>query len=227
MARGFSSAWLLLLAMACAHAPEQRVESPPVAARPVQPEVPPAAAQRDASAAIDPDALLARMSLEEKVGQLMMVGFAGKTVDESITRLVRGHHVGGVCVFNRNVASAAQVAKLNDDVRALLADSIPPFIAVDQEGGNVVRVSDGNLVLPGNMVLGAARDPELAYQAGLAQGEDLKRLGFNMNLAPVLDVNSNPHNPIIGLRAFGDDVELVSLLGASFVRGQQAVTVPE
>lgn len=222
MARGFSSAWLLLLAMACAHAPEQRVESSPPAARPVPPEAPPAVAPQVASAAIDPDALLARMSLEEKVGQLMMVGFAGKTVDESITRLVRGHHVGGVCVFNRNVASSAQVAKLNDDVRALLADSIPPFIAVDQEGGNVVRVSDGNLVLPGNMVLGAARDPELAYQAGLAQGEDLKRLGFNMNLAPVLDVNSNPHNPIIGLRAFGDDVELVALLGASFVRGQQA-----
>ncbi len=169
----------------------------------------------------DADALLARMSLEEKVGQLMMVGFAGKTVDEPITKLVRGYRVGGVCVFGRNVVSAAQVAKLNDEVRELLADSIPPFIAVDQEGGNVVRVADGNLVLPGNMVLGAARDPQLAYEAGLAQGEDLRRLGFNMNLAPVLDVNSNPQNPVIGLRAFGDDVALVSSLGASFVRGQQ------
>ncbi|MBL8911456.1 MAG: glycoside hydrolase family 3 protein, partial [Archangium sp.] len=117
--------------------------------------------------------------------------------------------------------SAAQIGQLNDDVRALLSDSIPPFIAVDQEGGNVVRISDGNLVLPGNMVLGAARQPELAYEAGRAQGEDLKRLGFNMNLAPVLDVNSNPQNPVIGLRAFGDDVKLVSELGASFVRGQQ------
>jgi beta-N-acetylhexosaminidase len=119
------------------------------------------------------------------------------------------------------VTSAAQIGQLNDDVRALLADAVPPFIAVDQEGGNVVRVSDGNLVLPGNMVLGAARQPELAYEAGRAQGEDLKRLGFNMNLAPVLDVNSNPLNPVIGLRAFGDDVALVSELGASFVRGQQ------
>lgn len=151
----------------------------------------------------------------------MMVGFAGKSVDESITRLVRGYRVGGVCVFGRNVVSSSQVAKLNDEVRALLADAVPPFIAVDQEGGNVVRVADGNLVLPGNMVLGAARDPQLAYEAGLAQGEDLRRLGFNMNLAPVLDVNSNPLNPVIGLRAFGDDVALVSQLGASFVRGQQ------
>ena len=85
----------------------------------------------------------------------------------------------------------------------------------------MVRLSDGNLVLPGNMVLGAARQPELAYEAGLAQGEDLHRLGFNMNLAPVLDVNSNPQNPVIGIRAFGDDVALVSEMGARFVRGQQ------
>lgn len=167
------------------------------------------------------EALLGRMSLEEKVGQLMMVGFPGKTVDPAITELVRGYRVGGVCVFGRNIASAPQIGRLNDEVRALLSDSVPPFIAVDQEGGNVVRLSDGNLVLPGNMVLGAARQPELAYQAGLAQGEDLHRLGFNMNLAPVLDVNSNPLNPVIGLRAFGDDVALVSELGARFVQGQQ------
>lgn len=170
---------------------------------------------------LDAHAWLARMTVEDKVGQLMMVGFAGTSVDASTTDLVRGYHVGGVCLFGRNVDSAAQIAKLNDDVRGLLSDWVPPFIAVDQEGGNVVRLTDGNLVLPGNMVLGAARQPELAYEAGFAQGEDLRRLGFNMNLAPVLDVNSNPHNPVIGLRAFGDDVALVSELGAQFVRGQQ------
>lgn len=180
--------------------------APPVAPVPAPPEV---------------EALLARMTLEDKVGQLMMVGFAGKAVDPAITSLVQGYRVGGVCVFGRNISSAAQIGRLNDEVRALLRDSLPPFIAVDQEGGNVVRLSDGNLVLPGNMVLGAARQPELAYEAGFAQGEDLHRLGFNMNLAPVLDVNSNPQNPVIGIRAFGDDVALVSELGARFVRGQQ------
>lgn len=180
---------------------------------------PPPTAQPTAPPLVE--VLLSRMSLEDKVGQLMMVGFAGKEVDASITQLIRGYRVGGVCVFGRNIASAAQIGRLNDEVRALMSDSVPPFIAVDQEGGNVVRLSDGNLVLPGNMVLGAARQPELAYQAGLAQGEDLHRLGFNMNLAPVLDVNSNPLNPVIGIRAFGDDVALVSELGARFVEGQQ------
>lgn len=194
-------------------APEQ-ISAPPEGPVAITPAQPP-----------DVEALLSKMTLEEKLGQLMMVGFAGKEVDLAITDLVRGYRVGGVCLFGRNLGSAAQIGQLNDDVRALLADAVPPFIAVDQEGGNVVRVSDGNLVLPGNMVLGAARQPELAFEAGRAQGEDLVRLGFNMNLAPVLDVNSNPLNPVIGLRAFSDDVKLVSELGAQFVRGQQAARI--
>ncbi len=127
-----------------------------------------------------------------------------------------------MCLFGRNIENAEQVAQLNDEVRALLADTLPPFIAVDQEGGNVVRIADGNIVLPGNMALGATRDETLAYAAGRAQGDDLKRLGFNMNLAPVLDVNSNPKNPVIGIRSFGDDVALVSAMGVQFVKGQQA-----
>lgn len=210
---------------ACVRAPPQPAPAHPEP-KPVAPLVTssPVAAAALAPPAVPPpevEALLGRMTLEDKVGQLMMVGFAGKAVDPAITELVRGYRVGGVCVFGRNIASAQQIGRLNDEVRALLSDTVPPFIAVDQEGGNVVRLSDGNLVLPGNMVLGAARQPELAYEAGLAQGEDLHRLGFNMNLAPVLDVNSNPLNPVIGIRAFGDDVALVSELGARFVAGQQ------
>jgi beta-N-acetylhexosaminidase len=164
--------------------------------------------------------IMSHLSIDQKVGQLMMVGFAGTKVDASISSLVKGKQVGGVCIFARNIQSAIQVAQLNDDVRELLHDLVPPFIAVDQEGGNVVRVDDGNFVLPGNMVLGATRNADLAYQAGRAQGEDLRRLGFNMNLAPVLDVNSNPQNPVIGIRAFSDNVDLVSQMGAEFVRGQ-------
>ncbi|MCY1074592.1 beta-N-acetylhexosaminidase [Archangium lansingense] len=165
--------------------------------------------------------LMVGLSLEDKVGQLMMVGFGGTEVTESVEALVRGRRVGGVCLFKRNIANGEQVARLNDGLRRLLADGIPPFLALDQEGGNVVRVRDGVVVLPGNMALGATRSAELAYAAGLAQGEDLKRLGFNMNLAPVLDVNLNPRNPVIGIRSYGDSVPLVSELGRAFVRGQQ------
>jgi beta-N-acetylhexosaminidase len=167
------------------------------------------------------EALLARLSLEARVGQLMMVGFYGTEVDEDVEALVRGHLVGGVCLFRHNIRDAAQVARLNDGLRRLLINHIPPFLALDQEGGTVVRVQDQVVVLPSNMALGATRSPELAYAAGRAQGEDLKRLGFNMNLAPVLDVNLNPRNPVIGVRSYGDSVPLVSELGRAFVRGQE------
>lgn len=224
---------VVLLTAACAHergevsaadrppwgAPIRKAERPP---EPTAAPVTPAPRPTEASAVT---ALLEKMSLEEKIGQVMMVGFSGPTVDASVAELLQGRHVGGVCLFKRNIETAEQVAKLNDDVRALFDGKVPPFIAVDQEGGNVVRLSDRNVVLPGNMVLGATRDAQLAYEAGRAQGDDLRRLGFNMNLAPVLDVNSNPRNPVIGIRAFSDDVSLVSELGVQFVKGQQAARV--
>ena len=167
------------------------------------------------------ETLLSGLSLESRVGQLMMVGFSGTEVDEDVEELVRGRQVGGVCLFKHNIRDAEQVARLNDGLRRLLVDHIPPFLALDQEGGNVVRVQDQVVVLPSNMALGATRSAELAYAAGRAQAEDLRRLGFNMNLAPVLDVNLNPRNPVIGVRSYGDSVPLVSELGRAFVRGQQ------
>lgn len=167
------------------------------------------------------EAQLEHLTVEQKVGQLMMVGFAGLHMTDDIAALVRGRQVGGVCMFKRNIEGPEQIAVLNEDLRELMADSVPLFIAVDQEGGNVVRISRGALVLPGNMALGATRSAQLAYDAGKAQAEDLKLLGFNMNLAPVLDVNVNPRNPVIGIRSFGDNPALVSAFGAEFIRGQQ------
>jgi beta-N-acetylhexosaminidase len=167
------------------------------------------------------EALLATLPLEARVGQLMMVGFYGSDIDEEVEELIRGRLVGGVCLFKHNILNAEHVARLNDGLRQLLAGHIPPFLALDQEGGNVVRVSDQVVVLPSNMALGATRSAELAYAAGRAQAEDLRRLGFNMNLAPVLDVNLNPRNPVIGVRSYGDSVPLVSELGRAFVRGQR------
>jgi beta-N-acetylhexosaminidase len=231
-----------LLLMACAHArePEPRPPPPAVPAPRAEASPPPQAEPPAAPRVIEPtpqpavpprkgppdvEALLAGMSLEAKVGQMMMVGFGGTVVDAPVEALVRGKLVGGVCMFKRNIADAEQVGRLNDAVRALLADSIPPFIAVDQEGGNVTRIDEGMLVLPGNMALGATRSQKLSYEAGKAQGEDLARLGFNMNLAPVLDVNVNPRNPVIGMRAFGDSPKLVADFGADFVRGQQDANI--
>jgi beta-N-acetylhexosaminidase len=165
--------------------------------------------------------ILQGMSLEQKVGQLMMVGFGGRTMGPEISRLLLDHHIGSVALYSRNISNTKQLAKLVRDVRKTMSQEIQPFVAIDQEGGNVVRVRTDVTVLPGAMALGATRDPVLAYLAGQANAVDLGLLGIDMNLAPVLDVNRNPANPVINIRAFGDHPKLVAKIGVWFVQGQQ------
>ncbi len=167
------------------------------------------------------ESILRGMSLEQKVGQLMMVGFGGKEMGPKIHHLMQSMHIGAAAIYSRNVRSLPQVAKLIRDLRKGFAGQVQPFIAVDQEGGNVVRMRSGVAVLPGAMTLGAARDPVLSYLAAQAHAVDLKLVGFDMNLAPVLDTNRNPKNPVINVRAFGDSPELVADMGVAFCLGQQ------
>ena len=174
---------------------------------------------------LDVERLIAGMSLEDKVSQLLMIGFAGTEVTPHVATWVRDRKVGGVALFSRNIVDFAQTARFTRDLQALTVGGVPLFLALDQEGGNVVRVKDGAMLLPGNMALGATRSPTLAYVAGQSLGIDLRLLGFNMNLAPVLDVNSNPRNPVIGVRSYGERPELVGELGAWYVRGQQEMGV--
>lgn len=157
-------------------------------------------------------------ALARKVGQLMMVGFKGPEVTPEIRKTLRELQPGGICLYKQNITGAREVAKLNDDLRACLDADNPPFLAVDQEGGVVVRIDDEVTAFPGAMALGATGSVALAAQAGAAQGKDLRLLGFNMNLAPVLDV---PNNPAIGTRSFGDQPQLISALGTAYVTAQQ------
>jgi beta-N-acetylhexosaminidase len=171
------------------------------------------------------EALLSKLSLQEKLGQMMMVGFAGRELDETTQAMLARFHVGGICLFKRNISSSAQVALMNDALHRLFEGKITPFIAVDQEGGNVIRIDDSPMLLPSAMALGAADSEELALQAGKAMGEDLRLLGFNMNLAPVVELNLNLRNDVLGTRAFGSGSEMVSKLGKAFIRGQQGTQV--
>ena len=173
----------------------------------------------------DLETIIDAMSIEEKVGQLLLIGFSGKQVTPHIRRWVGERKVGGVAIFARNIESTEQIARFTRGIQSLTSRSVPAFISLDQEGGNVIRLKDGATVLPGNMALGATRSTALSYVAGQALGTDLRRLGFNMNLAPVLDVNSNPRNPVIGIRSYGEKPELVGALGTWFVRGQQEAGV--
>jgi beta-N-acetylhexosaminidase len=167
---------------------------------------------------------LAHMTLEQKVGQVFMLGFEGTSLNDSNRALIHGLHLGGVTLFGRNIESAAQLASLDRDLQTI-ADPVPLFISVDQEGGLVVRVTDGATIFPGNMAVGATGDPALARQVAEASAAELLAMGVNMDLAPVVDVNTNPLNPVIGVRAFGSSADLVTQFATQAVEGMQSTGI--
>lgn len=167
------------------------------------------------------NSLISKMTIAEKVGQLVQVGFTGVELNSEITDLINNYHIGGIIYFRRNLKSQAQVKDLSEKLQQLALRKSPPlFIAVDEEGGTVVRLSDG-VHFPGAMALGATKDLKLIEQVAQAKGQELKAVGINFNLAPVLDVNNNDANPVIGVRAFSDKPQEVAKFGVAFMRGLQ------
>ncbi len=165
------------------------------------------------------------MTLEEKVSQLFMVGFTGTEPTAAVLELIQ-RGIGGIIYFARNVESPGQLAALSGQLQEAATKSpmgLPLFIAIDQEGGIVSRLREGSgfLQMPGNMLLGATGDEGLVERVAAGTAGQLRAVGINMNFAPVVDVNNNPANPVIGVRSFGDDPELVARLGAAAVRGYQ------
>lgn len=173
----------------------------------------------------DFEADVASLSLPEKVGQLFVAGFDGTTPTEEIATLVSERHLGGVIYFSRNVESPEQLRTLSRTLQGFVPDGKPPlFLSIDQEGGRVARLPWGT-ELPSAMALGAVDDPDLASRAGNAVGRELRALGVDIDLAPVLDVNNNPDNPVIGVRSFGERPDRVAALGAAFAEGLQESAV--
>ena len=170
----------------------------------------------------------ARMTLEEQIGQLLVAGFWGTTPSPEIIDLIRNHHIGGIILFSRNVQDAQQVLELTQRLQVIALRArhrAPLLIAIDQENGMVQRLGRGTTLFPGNMALGAIGSEQVVYNVAQAAGRELKALGINMNLAPVVDVNNNPANPVIGVRSFGEDPHEVARLAAAAVRGYRAAGV--
>ena len=163
------------------------------------------------------------LTIDEKIGQLIMFGFHSTTLDEHARSLIRDHRVGNVILFARNAADPEQIFQLNQSLQELAEAElgVPLFISIDQEGGMVTRIKHGATFFPGAMTTTASGDPASAHQIGLHMGRELHALGINMNLAPVLDTNNNPHNPVIGVRSYSDDPNVVGTYGSAFVTGLQ------
>lgn len=162
------------------------------------------------------------MTLEEQIGQVLAIGFFEPMPTQETIDLIQKYHVGNIIFFKRNIQDVRQISELTQYLQRLAREAgyrQPLLIMIDQENGMVRRFGQNATIFPGNMVLGAISSEQVAYEVALATGRELKALGINMNLAPDVDVNNNPANPVIGVRSFGEDPQLVACLGSAMVRG--------
>ncbi|MGE0449144.1 MAG: beta-N-acetylhexosaminidase [Vicinamibacterales bacterium] len=161
------------------------------------------------------------LALRREIGQLLFAGFEGSTVPVELRAVAREFGLGGAILFARNVAEPGQVAELSFDLAAL-PGALPAWVSVDQEGGRVARLKAPFTEWPPMMMLGRSGDPRLAERFGRALGAELRAVGVTLDFAPVLDVHTNPKNPVIGDRALSGRAEEVSRLGSAIVQGLQA-----
>lgn len=184
--------------------------------------------------------IVKKMSLDEKIGQILMTDFrqwksCGKDKEEDLTEvnkevaeIVNKYHLGGVILFANNVKNTEQTTKLTYDLQKAAIEghnkNLPLLLSIDQEGGIVTRLGTGTC-LPGNMAIGATRSEEDSYSCGDIIGKELSALGVNVDLAPCVDINNNPNNPVIGLRSFSSNANLTSKLSVKYIDGLQCNNV--
>ncbi len=166
------------------------------------------------------------MKLEEKIGQLLMIGFNGTELGKGTRDFCEKHFIGGFILFERNYKDLVQLINLTSELHRLSKGAIP-LIAVDQEGGRVIRFGKPFTQFPSALSIGKLvscnkKDSvKISYEIGRILGSELSVSGVNMNLAPVLDLYTNSKNKVIGDRSFGSDPILVSQIGLSVVAGMQ------
>ncbi|MFB9721853.1 glycoside hydrolase family 3 protein [Planobispora longispora] len=209
-----------------------RAGTAPAASRPAESATATPARATDASASSRVDAVLAKMSVEEKVGQLFMPVLYGPAADTvsgenqarfgvgTPAKMIAKYRPGGVILFPwaQNVKNVRQVVALTNGLQAA-SPRIPLLVGADQENGLVSRLAPLVTKFPGASVIGSTGDPSLARRAAEATGAELRALGVNLDFAPVADVNINPRNPVIGPRAYGSDPKKVAPMVAAAVRG--------
>lgn len=162
------------------------------------------------------DHLLKQMTLEEKVGQLVIVGFQTKQPDSLITAMIRDYHVGGVILYDRNMDSPNQVTHLTSDLQRLALESthqIPLIVSIDQEGGQIVRMRDYVSPIPSQQDLARNKNQETVYNTAVQTGSELKAMGINVNYAPVLDLSN------LDSRSFGENPQKAKELGEKVIAG--------
>ena len=168
------------------------------------------------------------MSDEQALAQVFMLGWVGAEPSPLIMDWIRDRGIGGVKIFGWNTEDTMRLARTVGELQAESLKGtfgIPLLVATDQEGGWIRHVKGDTSETPGNMAIGASGYPRDAYLAGYYIGQELALLGINMNFAPTVDVFTNRRSTLIGPRAFGSDPVNVGILGAAFMKGQQAAGI--
>ncbi|CAK3991687.1 beta-N-acetylhexosaminidase [Vibrio crassostreae] len=176
--------------------------------------------------------IVSKMSDRELIGQTMMIDFRSWGTDQhtgeplnvtvmndDIRSIINDYHLGGVILFRQNVINTTQTVKLVKDIQDARSN-LPLFVSIDQEGGYVTRLQEGT-EMPGNMALGATNNAKWAYEAGRVHGAELSSMGINFNLGPVVDVNANQNNPVIGVRSYSSDLGIINEMSTGYLKGIQ------
>jgi beta-N-acetylhexosaminidase len=159
-------------------------------------------------------------ALRRQIGQLLIAGFNGHTIPPELRSLAKEFGLGGVILFARNVSEPEQVAELAFDASRLVPE-LPVWVSIDQEGGRVARLKAPFTEWPPMATLGRSGDVRLAERFARALAAELKTVGVTLDYAPVLDIHTNPKNPVIGDRALAEKAEDVARLGAAIIRTLQ------
>ncbi|TCP28816.1 beta-N-acetylhexosaminidase [Scopulibacillus darangshiensis] len=163
---------------------------------------------------------LKRLTLSEKIGQMIIGGFDGTTITTNVTDLLNKYKLGGVLLYGTNIKSDTQLVNLTNGLKtANTKNKVPLFISVDQEGGRVNRMPASIINTPTARTIGYSNSKKYAYNIGNVIAKELTSFGFNTDFAPVLDIQSNPKNTVIGDRSFGSNSSVVSKLGEAMMKG--------
>ncbi|MCP3739159.1 beta-N-acetylhexosaminidase [Rossellomorea sp. BNER] len=170
--------------------------------------------------------VISDMSLSEKIGQMMITGISGTKINQNTKTLINKYKVGGIIFYGDNLETPQQTVHLLNQIKfENKHNRFPLLLSVDEEGGRISRMPGNITDLPTNKEIGAINNPHFSYEIGTLLGKELNEFGFNLDFAPVLDVNSNPNNPIIGDRSFGNNPKIVSKLGIQTMKGIQSQNI--
>lgn len=188
---------------------------------PQQQTTPPPPTVANPTPTVDPSQImLEKLTLDEKIGQLMIVGFQENTGEQQIADYINTYKVSGFILFKRNYKDFEEFYKLCAKLKELNANNpLPLFLSVDEEGGTVSRLPAGGTKFPDAILIGKVNKPDLTYKVGETIGKELTSAGINLNFAPVLDILIDPKSTLLAKRAYGSNADIVSEQGTAFIKG--------